>query len=356
MRPAPNTFATQTDAERWLSVKEAEIIRGDWLDPDAGRVRLGDYATRWIDERPGLAPRTVDRYRRLLRLHIAPKLGRCEVGEVTTGHVRAWRAELLSEGVGAPTVAQAYRLLRAVINTAVDDELIRRNPCRIKGAGDEASPERPVATPEQVLALADAMPKRWRALVLLAVTARLRGGELMGLTRADVDLIARTVRVRRSVFEVDNRLVVGPPKSRASRRTVAIPAGIVPDLRAHLAQFAERSAAGRVFVGLRGATPRRTNFQPTWPRAIEVAGLPEGFRFHDLRHTGNTWAAEAGAHLRELMERMGHSSQRAALIYLHATSDGHRSIAEGINPLLSDDESGGAGGDDDGSSAALAPA
>lgn len=358
MHTAPKTFATQTDAERWLSVTEGEIVRGDWMNPDAGRVPLGDYAAKWVDERPGLAPRTVDRYRRLLRLHIRPKLGRREVGEVTTARVRSWRAELLSGGVGAPTVAQAYRLLRAVMNTAVDDELIRRNPCRIKGAGDEASPERPVATPEQVLALVEAMPKRWRGLVLLAVAASLRWGELMGLTRADVDLTARTVRVRRSVFEVNNRLVVGPPKSRASMRTVAIPAGVVPELRTHLAKYAEKGTGGRLFVGARGATPRRTNFQPTWAKAVKAAGLPEGFRFHDLRHTGNTWAAEAGAHLRELMERMGHSSQRAALIYLHATSDGHRAIAEGINRRLSEDPAGGNDddGDDDGSAGAVVPA
>jgi integrase len=178
-----------------------------------------------------------------------------------------------------------------------------------------------------------------------------------GVDAADVDLTARMVRVRRSVFEVDNRLVVGPPKSRASNRTVAIPAGIVPDVRAHLAKFAEKGTTGRVFVGPRGATPRRTNFQPTWRTASEAAGLPKGFRFHDLRHTGNTWAAEAGAYLRELMERMGHSSQRAALIYLHATSDGHQSIAERINRRLSDDETGGDDddGDDDGSSGVLVP-
>jgi hypothetical protein len=66
------------------------------------------------------------------------------------------------------------------------------------------------------------------------------------------------------MFEVDSRLVVGLPQSRASKRTVAIPAGIVPDLRAHLAKFAEKGTTGRVFVGPRGATLRRTSFQPTW--------------------------------------------------------------------------------------------
>ena len=334
MRPAPRTFDTETDASVWLTVTEAQIIRGDWLDPDAGRVPVGGYAAKWIAERPGLAPRTVDRYQRLLRLHIAPKLGQSDLADVSPAVVRRWRAELLAGDVGAPTVAQAYRLLRAVMNTAVDDEVIRRNPCRIKGAGDEASPERPVATPEQVVALAESMPARWRALVLLAAAASLRWGELMALTRADVDVVAGVVRVSRSVTEVRGQLVVGPPKSRAGRRTVAIPAGIVPVVREHLATHAEKGTTGRVFVGAKGATVRRSNFQATWRRAIKAVGLPAGFRFHDLRHSGNTWAAESGAHLRELMERMGHSSQRAALIYLHATSEGHRAIADGIDRRL----------------------
>ncbi len=116
---------------------------------------------------------------------------------------------------------------------------------------------------------------------------------------------------------------------------MAIPAGIVPVVREHLATYAEKGATGRLFLGPKGATVRRSNFQATWRRAIKAASLPAGFRFHDVRHTGNTWAAEAGAHLRELMERMGHSSQRAALIYLHATSEGHRAIANGIDRRLS---------------------
>lgn len=86
---------------------------------------------------------------------------------------------------------------------------------------------------------------------------------------------------------------------------------------------------------------RRTNFQPYWRTGIEAAGLPGGFRFHDLRHTGNTWAAATGANLRVLMERMGHSSTRAALIYLRSAKDGDRAIAAGIDRHLAgsvDDE------------------
>ena len=143
---------------------------------------LAEHAERWIAERPGLAPRTVSLYPRLLRNDIAPALGAVDLVDLTPARIRTWRRKLLDRGVGPVTVAKWYRLLRSVLNTAVDDdELIRRNPCRIKGGGSEPTPERPVATPEQVQALVAAMPSRWRALVLLAVSSSLRWGELMAL-------------------------------------------------------------------------------------------------------------------------------------------------------------------------------
>ena len=92
-------------------------------------------------------------------------------------------------------MAKAYRLLKAIMNTAVDDGRIRRNPCRIKGASQETSPERPVLTVAQVYALAEAIDRRYRALVLLAAFGSLRWGELAALRRSDIDLTNRTIRV-----------------------------------------------------------------------------------------------------------------------------------------------------------------
>lgn len=347
LRPADQTFPTHADAAIWLSVVEADMVRGVWFDLDAGRVALGDYAERWIAERPGLSARTITLYSGLLRLHVEPSLGRYDLVDLTPARIRAWRKGLLDGGLGEVTVAKCYRFLRGVLNTAVDDELIRRNPCRIKGAGAEVSPERPVASPAQVQALVAAMPERWQALVLLAVSSSLRWGELIALTQADVDLRAGTVRVLRSLSDDKGRMALGPPKSAAAKRSVAIPDPVVPVLRDHLRRFSEKGSAGRVFVGAKGATLRRTNFQAMWRRCVEQAGLPATFRFHDLRHTGNTWAADSGANLREPMERMGHSSTRAALIYLHASRSGDRRIADGIGRQMA---AGGAGedrGDDD---------
>lgn len=162
-RPAPGTFGSKQGAERWLILKEAEIIHGDWIDPGAGRVNFAEYATTWIDERPGLRPKTIELYRYLLRQHQLPTFGSTQVAGIREPHVRRWRKDRLDADVSVVTVAKAYRLLKAILNTAADDGLIRRNPCRIKGASVEKSPERPVLTVRQVFDLAEVIDPRYPA-------------------------------------------------------------------------------------------------------------------------------------------------------------------------------------------------
>jgi integrase len=334
-RPAPNTFATKTDADIWLTLKEAEIRSGDWLDPDAGAISFEEYAKSWVAERPNLRPKTVQLYEGLVRLHLVPvlvSLGVVTVADVKEGKVRKWRKKLLDSGVGPVTVAKAYRLLKAIMNTAVDDGLIKRNPCRIDGAGQEHSPERPVLTVAQVFALADAFTeRRYRLLILLAVFCSLRWGELAALQRSSVDTGAGIISVRVSVVELARGpLVTGPTKSAAGRRDVTIPAFLLPDVTEHLGTFTAANPRSLVFTGPKGAQLRRSNFSRAWNKATTAAGL-EGFHFHDLRHTGNTLAGEAGATLRELMDRMGHASTRAALIYQHRTTQRDKLIADEIS-------------------------
>ncbi len=267
-------------------------------------------------------------------MHIAPTLGALPIDEVSPARVRAWRADLLESGVGPVTVAKAYRLLRAVMGTAVSDRLIRRNPCDIRGASAERSPERPVLSVPQVYALAEAMPPRFRLLVLLATFGSLRWGELAALTRGRVDPNRGLVQVRVAMVELgDGRLVVGPPKSAAGRRTVALPAAVLPDLRQHLESFVAVADDAVLFAGPKGAPLRRSNFQKHWRAGLAAAGL-SGVHFHDLRHAGNTLTAQAGATLSDLMTRMGHSSTRAARVYLHTTSERDLAVAEALNRLL----------------------
>ncbi|MFE3074354.1 tyrosine-type recombinase/integrase [Streptomyces sp. NPDC059247] len=334
MKSAPHTLATKTDAEVWLTTIEAEILRGAYQAPDAGKVAFGSYADDWLKDRK-LKDRTRERSEGVIRLHIKPTFGTGSVAAITTTRVRTWRTGLLKAGVGEPTVVKAYQLLRAILNTAVDDELIRRNPCRIKGADSYDVPERPVLTMPEVYAVAGAIQPHFRLLVLLAAFTTLRFGELASLRRRDLDLDRCVVLVRRSQSELqDGTLADKAPKSAAGVRSVAFPAELLPEVTHHLEHFAGSGRDGHLFQGPRGGLLRRGNFRDDWIAARDKAGVDRTVHFHDLRHTGNTLASSAGASTRELMTRMGHSTTRAALIYQHMTSDRDQHIAVKLGEMI----------------------
>jgi integrase len=232
------------------------------------------------------------------------------------------------------TAAKAYRLLKAILNTALDDGLIRRNPCRIKGAGQEASPERPVLTIAQVYQLAGALDLRYRALILLAAFGSLRWGEVTALRRSDIDVESGAVRVERQLIEArGGGFAFTTPKSAAGKRTVYVPATVVGELRSHLDQFTGKAADALVFTSTRGKPIRHSHFrQRIWRPAADALGMAN-VHVHDLRHMGNILSAAAGASLCELMDRMGHASTRAALIYLHGSDERQRKIASNLDAL-----------------------
>ncbi|MFI6648314.1 tyrosine-type recombinase/integrase [Streptomyces sp. NPDC050529] len=331
---APETFDTKKDAEVWLSQVEADLTRGNWQDPDAGAVNFKEYALQWVDER-GLSATTDELYRRLLRLHLLPTFEGLDLDEITAPRVRTWRTERLACTGAATTVAKAYRLLKAIMETAVDDELIRRNPCRIRGAGKESSAERQIATVAQVDALADALGPRWRLMVFLGAYGPMRPEEQAELRRKDVDLDAMTIRVRMAAPELTTgRRARGDTKSDAGKRVVVLPAFLRTDLRRHLDWYAEKGPDGLLFVGEKGKPFRRSTFGRKWRRARVLVGMPDGFRFYDLRHTGHTLATRSGATLKDTMVRAGQSSEKAALIYQHSDLERQQEVASGLDDLV----------------------
>lgn len=299
-----------------------------------GKIRLGDYIGRWIEERPALRSTTRDLYRWLLKRYIGPHLGGVMLGRLDTALIREWRMVLLNGGVSQSQVAKAYRLMRGALSTAVDeDQLLLRNPCRVQGADRESAAERPVVSVDQVLAIADGVPERLRSMIMLAAFASLRFGEVTALQRQDVDLVARTVTVQRAFSEVRGEgLVSGPPKSRAGIRTLALPDSLVAMLEAHLGEWVGTAESALVFTTPTGRPIRRGNFNPMvgWTEIVARAGAP-GLHFHDLRHTGNVLAAGSLVSTRDLMARMGHDSMSAALIYQHASRTADRAIADHLD-------------------------
>jgi integrase len=338
-RTGEYTFAGKTEAGKYLSLVESNIVRGEWIDPERAKILLKDYAGRWIAQRPNLRPRTVHLYTWTLGKHITPYLGDAQLGRIDTPMVREWRARLLADGVSETMAAKAYRLLRSVLMTAVkEDQLMRVNPCRIPGADQEKAAERPVLTVPQVFALAEKVPERFRALILITTFGCLRWGEVVALQRCDINLAVGTVRVRQAYVEHRGTgLVLGPPKSRAGLRTVALPTVVLPAVRKHLASdFVGKDPEAFVFTGTTGNALWRGNFNKVvdWAEAARAVGVP-GLHFHDLRHTGNTLASRApGASLRDIMSRMGHDSPRAALIYQHANAEADQAIASAIDKAI----------------------
>ncbi|MGI5513234.1 tyrosine-type recombinase/integrase [Streptomyces sp. CA-106131] len=331
---AEETFETKKDAEVWLSQVEADFSRGDWRAPDAGAVNFRIYAEKWVEER-GLAVRTEDLYKHLLRLYILPTFGALDLDEITAPRVREWRAERLRTTQAKTTVAKAYRLLKGILETAVDDDLISRNPCRIKGAGKESASERRIATVAEVDGLAEAIGIRWRLMVYLGAYGPMRPEELAGIRRRDVDLDNLVIHVRVAEPERTNgKRAPGETKSDAGVRAVVLPAFLHKEVKQHLAWFAEKGPDGLVFVGEKGAPFRRTSFGRKWRRARAALGLPEGFRFYDLRHTGHTLSTRSGATLKDTMVRAGQSSEKAALIYQHSDEERQRDVAAGLDDMV----------------------
>lgn len=338
-RSAPKTFPTKREASRWLALLESGRIEATTVEPKKSPDRLADYGERWIDGRP-LRPRTVELYRLQLRRHIAPYIGDVRVAKLQPIHVREWHATLMRDsGLHPTTVAKCYRLLRSILNTAVEDELLDANPCRIRNGGVEHSKERQIPTVDQVGRIADAMPDRLAAAVWIAALCGLRKGEILGLARRHIDLEAGTITVERSLQEITGEgAVLVEPKTNSSNRIVAAPPPLVPILAQHLADRVDDEPDALVFTNRHGRPIRATVWAKAWRDMRRTTGFAD-VRFHDLRHLAGTLTAQAGATLKEIMARLGHSTTGAALRYQHVAADRSKAIADRIGQTMGQEAS-----------------
>lgn len=131
LRPADRTFATLTDADRWLMRKRIEIEEGRWLDPAEGRTTVRDWSARWLAAvAPQLKHKTQATYRSLINSRINPALGDRELLSLRPIMITEWVAAMRNEGLSASRIRQAYRVLSQIMASAVDNDLIPQTPCR----------------------------------------------------------------------------------------------------------------------------------------------------------------------------------------------------------------------------------
>jgi integrase len=331
LHPAPRTYAHEHDAEGWLATQRRKIDLGTWGAAErSDAVTLRGYADKWLQQR-GLRPRTRQHYRSMLNRLILPELGDAQIVVLTPSRVREWHAGL---GEDRPTRnAHAYALLHAICATAVQDEVLDANPCRIRAAMQTKRRRNiDVLAPAEVDRLAAEMPAALAASVVLAAWCGLRWGETSELRRHDVGADAAVLRVRRAVTYRAGEFHAGAPKTAAGVRDVAIPPHIRPILKAHLKNHVGRGAGSLLFPDEDGTHLRPDRYRPHWEKARAAIGKPS-LRVHDLRHAGAVLAAQSGATTAELMYRLGHTTPAMALRYQHVGEGRDAEIARRLSEL-----------------------
>jgi integrase len=337
-RYAPHTFDSKLTAEAFIVATRRKIDKDQWdatdLEPRE-HVTFGVYAQGWIDNRQvagrPIKARTREHYQQILDDHLLDTFGNRQLAAIKPKDVRAWYADTLTDH---PTMrSHAYSLLRTVFTSAVNDELIDANPCRIVGAGraKRVHKIRP-ASVEELGALTAEMPERLQLMVTLASWCALRFGEAVELRRGDVDLSQEVIRIRRAAVRTKGAYATTTPKSDASVRDVAIPPHIIPAIEQHLAKHVGKDRDSLIFPADNGGHLQPSTLYRHWYRARAAAGRSD-LRWHDLRHSGAVLAAATGASLAELMARLGHSTPQAAMRYQHAAQGRDREIAARLSKL-----------------------
>ncbi len=318
-------FARKVDAERWLDSVRADLSSGSYVDPARGRVKFGEWAEQWLAESVHLKPKTVAGYESVLSRHVLPRWGSVPVASIDRAAVKTWVATMSADGVGPGTIKNIVNVTSAVLRSAIEAGALKVNPCTGLRLERAERAEMHFLDAEEVARLADAIGGPYGVLVTFAAYTGLRAGELAALRWERVDLIRGSVDVVESFAEVHGALVLGPTKTYA-RRTVALPRFLV-DLLAPTA-----SASGLVFASPDGGPLRHSNFYRRHYRpAVKAAGLPDGLRFHDLRHTTVALLVAQGAHPLAIKERLGHSSITVTLDqYGHLLPSLDEALTEGL--------------------------
>jgi integrase len=331
---APKTFATKVDAQRYLASIETDLYRDTWLDERLGRIRFAEWATQWQDSTVNLRASSRARDDSYLRSLILPTFGPVPVADIDHLAVRRWVADLSASGRAPATVVKAAQILGKIMRAAVDARMITSSPCDRVPLPRIDRQEMRFLEPYEIAHLAGAIDPRYRAAVLVAAYGGLRAGELFGLRPARVDVARGHVEVAEIVVEVRGRIVLGPPKTRAGRRTVPLPQSILEELRDHVGALPSTEF---VFAAPEGGPVRLGQWRERiWKPALQRSGLAP-LRIHDLRHTAVALWIAAGATPNDVARRAGHTSVVTVLDrYGHLLPGLQDSVTDALDVLARD--------------------
>lgn len=349
-RQRSRSFEKKTDAETFLSNVLADLSRGTYVDPAAGRVTFRAYAERWAKAQTS-DPVTRKAVAQRLKSQVYPTLGDTELVSLLPSTIQAWVAGLSTDHAPG-TVRVTLRTASTILSAAVEDRLIPRNPCKSSAVRPPAAKERLIVpwTVQRVRAVADGMPGQYAAMVYAGAGVGLRQGELFGLAVDAVDFLARTVHVIRQVKVVDGKPYLAPPK-RGKTRDVPLPASMGLELAEHIRQHGTTKVTllwlptgkpvtvSLLFTTDAGTALDKSTFtRRAWRPALKAAGVPieRTNGMHALRHAYASALLADGVDIRTLAGYLGHTDPGFTLrTYCHLLTSAEDRARHAIDTAFS---------------------
>jgi len=314
--------------------------RGEWIDPRVRRTSVAEFGQMWLESTAHLKPKTREGYESLLRLYVIPEFGPWRISDVTRASIRSWLSRLLSEGLSPSRTRQARSVLSQVLEHAVDTGALRANPARgvkVNGNSDRVMQFLGASQVAHLADEADRVEAGSGTLVYLLAFGGLRWGEAAALRRGRCDLLRSQIHVRESVSEVRGELHFGETKT-GKNRTIIVPGFLRDRLAAHMGTDPPAGGADAfVFADSQEGPLRNSNWRHrVWKPACDAAGMPDGLRIHDLRHTAASLAVSAGANVKAVQRMLGHSTASQTLDrYSHLFTEDLEALADRLDAVFS---------------------
>jgi integrase len=334
-------FAKKAEAERWLDEQYAKVVRREWADPNLAEELLSSAYARSLvrAEQTGKpSPATLAKWNSVWRLHVAPALGDRPIGRIERADVEDL-VKALERRVSSYQAAEAHKIVQRLLARAVDEGALTRNvAARIKITPPTPTP-RQVFDPASLDAVLEHLPERFRVLTLLGAYGCLRWEEVVGLKRDAIDLDQRSMRIFRTLGEVQGHWHWKPPKTDRSHRTIPLPDVCIKPLAEHMLRFPpiaeheDERFVGVIFTGDKGGPVRRHVYRAALRAACAAAGVPY-VRPRWLRHTGGSLTYAATKDIKAAADRMGNSVAVAEKIYVQGYPDAARAAADAIDALV----------------------
>ncbi|WP_157156246.1 site-specific integrase [Diaminobutyricimonas sp. LJ205] len=317
-------FPRKVDAQRWLDEVTTSVVTGTYVDPKTAKLTVGEWATTWLRGYETKRPSTVRQARVHLKLILA-KFEQRALADIRPSEVKAWMGELKDSGYADSTVYAIHRRLSQLYSDAIHDGIVPRSPVSRRTSPGAGKPRPYVATTKQIWALHDALPEHFRPVVLLGAFAGLRVAEIAALRVTDVDFM-------RGVITPAIQYPSEPLKTEMSKTPIPIPQELALELNRVPTQW----GSSTLVVGAFGRAVAPFTIERAFKTAREtVAGLPDGFRIHDLRHYFASLLIASGLDVKVVQARLRHASAKTTLdVYGHMWPDKDESSRAAVATVL----------------------